>query len=49
MAQEVAAVRPDAVTRHADGFMRVNYARLGMRLLTWTEWQTGKSMARLAA
>jgi hypothetical protein len=49
MAQEVAAVRPDAVMRHADGFMRVNYARLGMRLLTWSEWQAGKSIARLAA
>jgi hypothetical protein len=49
MAQEVAAVVPDAVMRHRDGFLRVDYARLGMRLLTWTEWQAGTSMLPLAA
>ena len=38
MAQEVAQIVPDAVVRGADGFLRVNYARLGMRLLTWDEW-----------
>jgi polysaccharide export outer membrane protein len=38
MAQEVARIVPDAVERGADGFLRVNYARLGMRLLTWEEW-----------
>jgi polysaccharide export outer membrane protein len=38
MAQEVAQIIPDAVVRGADGFLRVNYARLGMRLLTWDEW-----------
>ena len=40
MAQEVAQIVPDAVVRGADGFLRVNYARLGMRLLTWDEWAT---------
>jgi hypothetical protein len=49
MAQEVAAIMPDAVMCPGDGFMRVNYARLGMRLLTWTEWQAGMSIARIAA
>jgi len=49
MAQEVAAIVPAAVMRHADGFLRVDYARLGMRLLTLNEWQAGKSMTRLAA
>jgi polysaccharide biosynthesis/export protein len=39
MAQEVAQIVPDAVVRGADGFLRVNYARLGMRLLTWDEWE----------
>jgi polysaccharide biosynthesis/export protein len=38
MAQEVAQIVPDAVVRGANGFLRVNYARLGMRLLTWDEW-----------
>ena len=38
MAQEVAQIVPDAVVRGADGFLRVNYARLGTRLLTWDEW-----------
>src|SRR5262249_18617334 len=32
MAQEVAKVRPDAVAVGPDGYMRVNYARLGMQL-----------------
>ena len=49
MAQEVAAVAPEAVYEHADGFLRVNYARLGLRLLTHGEWSAGKSVAPLAA
>ncbi len=38
MAQEVAAIRADAVMRGADGYLRVNYARLGLRMQTWDEW-----------
>jgi hypothetical protein len=38
MAQDVAEIVPEAVVRGADGFLRVDYARLGMRLLTWDEW-----------
>ena len=38
MAQEVAAVKPDAVSRGADGYLRVDYARLGLRLQTWEQW-----------
>jgi hypothetical protein len=38
MAQEVAAVMPEAVQRGADGYMRVDYARLGLRLQTWDQW-----------
>ena len=38
MAQEVAAVKPEAVRRGADGYLRVNYARLGLRLQTWDQW-----------
>jgi Chaperone of endosialidase len=38
MAQEVALVRPDAVVRGTDGYLRVDYSRLGLRLMTWEEW-----------
>lgn len=38
MAQEVAAVRPDAVVRGEDGYLRVAYGQLGLRLMTWEEW-----------
>ena len=38
MAQEVEPIAPDAVVRAADGYLRVNYAHLGLRLQTWDEW-----------
>jgi hypothetical protein len=38
MAQEVASARPDAVLQGADGYLRVDYARLGLRMRTWDEW-----------
>lgn len=41
MAQEVAAINPRAVIRAADGFLRVNYAALGLRLLTLPQWRAG--------
>jgi hypothetical protein len=40
MAQEVLPVVPYAVIVGEDGFMRVNYAMLGTRLMTWDEWVT---------
>jgi hypothetical protein len=39
MAQEVQAVRPDAVTHGADGLLRVDYKRLGLRLQTLEQWK----------
>ena len=39
IAQEVLAVVPEAVIIGEDGFMRVNYERLGTRMMTWDEWQ----------
>jgi hypothetical protein len=39
MAQEVALIRPDAVLRGADGFLRVDYGKLGLLLVTWNEWR----------
>jgi Chaperone of endosialidase len=38
MAQEVAEVVPEAILRGADGYLRVDYARLGLRLQTWDQW-----------
>jgi hypothetical protein len=39
MAQEVLEVRPDAVIRGSDGFMRVDYRMLGIEMLTYQAWQ----------
>ena len=40
MAQEVALVHPEAIVRSAfDKYMRVDYSRLGLKLMTWAEWQ----------
>jgi hypothetical protein len=38
MAQEVAAVMPEAVQRGADGYLRVDHARLGVRPQIWDDW-----------
>ncbi len=37
MAQEVEKVMPEAVARGADGYLRVDYRRLGLRLMTLPE------------
>ena len=38
IAQEVARVKPEAVVRGADGYLRVDYRQLGMSLQTWDQW-----------
>jgi len=38
LAQEVREVAPYAVLRGADGYLRVDYARLGLRMHTWDDW-----------
>ena len=38
MAQEVEALMPDAVMRGSDGYLRVYYDRLGLRMQAWEEW-----------
>ncbi|MFZ3358437.1 MAG: tail fiber domain-containing protein [Xanthobacteraceae bacterium] len=48
MAQEVAQIVPAAVILGADGYCRVNYARLGLRMMTWDEW-TAQRLPALAA
>jgi len=38
LAQEVLEVAPHAVSRGADGYLRVHYDRLGLRLERWEQW-----------
>jgi outer membrane immunogenic protein len=39
MAQEVALIRPDAIVRDGlDDYLRVDYGRLGLKLMTLPEW-----------
>jgi hypothetical protein len=38
MAQEVQAVMPEAVVRGSDGYLRVYYDQLGIRMQTWESW-----------
>ncbi len=39
MAQDVLPVVPEAVITDASGFMRVDYRRLGTRMMTLQEWE----------
>jgi hypothetical protein len=41
IAQEVQNLVPEAVTRGRDGFLRVYYERLGLKLRTYTDWLAG--------
>jgi outer membrane immunogenic protein len=38
MAQEVAQLAPQAVLLGSDGYLRVDYAQLGLRMQTWERW-----------
>ena len=38
MAQEAMKVLPSAVVQGADGYLRVDYARIGLKFQTWDEW-----------
>lgn len=44
MAQEVALVHPDAIVRdELDDYLRVDYSRLGLRLMTLADWSAKQS------
>lgn len=45
MAQEVSAIAPGAVQRGADGYLRVDYRQLGLRLQTWDTWRQGRAFS----
>jgi hypothetical protein len=48
MAQEVALIHPDAVVRDAlDDYLRVDYGRLGLKLMTLPEWDARSKSERL--
>jgi hypothetical protein len=38
MAQDVQKIEPNAVWHGPDGYLRVNYDRLGLKFMTWKEW-----------
>jgi hypothetical protein len=38
MAQEVQTIKPEAVARGSDGYLRVNYDLLGLQMQSWEEW-----------
>jgi hypothetical protein len=44
IAQEVEAVRPDAVTRGRDGYLRVYYDKLGVKFRTYQDWLAGGAL-----
>jgi hypothetical protein len=43
MAQDVQKVRPDAVTTGADGYLRVYYDQLGLKMQSYEDWVAGGS------
>lgn len=48
MAQEVAWLRPDAVVRDSlSDYLRVDYSRLGLKLMTWPQWQAAGKGERI--
>ena len=38
MAQEVQKIEPGAVCRDHEGYLVVNYDRIGVKFMTWKEW-----------
>jgi hypothetical protein len=45
MAQEVEKIIPDAVVYDGNGYMKVNYAKVGIPFLTWGQWLTTNNSA----
>ena len=45
IAQEVQAVRPDAVRRGSDGYLRVYYDKLGVKFQTYDAWRASGAQA----
>jgi hypothetical protein len=45
MAQEVAVTNPEAVLSGRDGYLRVDYNKLGLRMRAWEEWAATRDTA----
>jgi uncharacterized protein DUF3300/endosialidase-like protein len=48
MAQEVLNVMPEAVTQDRDGYLRVNYDKLGLKFQAYSRWLRSEPSSRLA-
>jgi Chaperone of endosialidase len=48
LAQEVQKIMPSAVARASDGYLSVDYGRLGFRFMSWDEWQEQNAVTRLS-
>ena len=48
LAHEVAALLPEAVSKDADGFFRVDYRHLGLQLRTYEDWVNKGHLATLS-
>ena len=48
MAQEVQTIMPEAVRRGADGYLRVNYDKVGVLFQTWEAWGAAKTEDSMA-
>jgi hypothetical protein len=49
IAQEVQNLVPEAVTRGRDGYLRVYYEQLGLKLRTYSDWLAGGSKIPMPA
>jgi hypothetical protein len=38
IAQDVQKIDPSAVSRDGDGYLMVDYDRIGLEFMTWKEW-----------
>jgi hypothetical protein len=49
LAQEVMQIRPDAAMVGRDGYLRVDYAKLGVKFETYQEWLKSGGQIKSAA
>lgn len=46
MAQDLISTHPNAISRDAYGYLRVDYAVINLEMLTWEEWQKSTAQIR---
>ena len=46
MAQEVQKIEPRAVGHDRDGYLTVDYDRIGLKFMTWKEWLARSPLAK---